>query len=237
MTQNMPKHIAIVMDGNGRWANARGLPRTAGHKMGIEATKNIVRYAGEIGVKYLTLFGFSTENWKRPADEVNELMRLLKLYLKAETAQLHQNNVRMRMIGFRDDLSTDILTLIEQAEDLTKENSGLNLNIALNYGGRQDILQAAAQLTKALQSQEIREDDLCIEILDSYLLTKDVPEPDLIIRTSGEKRMSNFLIWQGAYSELFFSDTLWPDYSSQDLDLAINDYNRRERRFGAVKSI
>lgn len=230
-------HIAIIMDGNGRWAQKRGLPRVAGHKMGIEATKKVVQNAIELDVSCLTLFGFSTENWKRPAEEVNELMRLLKLYLRAETATLHKNNIRVRMIGFREDLPQDVVELIEHAEDLTAENTGLNLSIALNYGGRQDILQAVAKAVKSSQAEDIKEDDLSAEVFESFLLTKDLPEPDLLIRTSGEKRISNFLLWQCAYTELYFSETLWPDFSKEDLKQAIVEYQNRDRRFGSVKSL
>ena len=232
--KTVPEHVAIVMDGNGRWASARGLPRKMGHKAGVETTKKITREAHDLGVKYLTLFGFSTENWKRPADEVNELMRLLRVYIKAETADLHKNNVRLRMIGFKDELADDLVELIENAEALTKDNTGLQLSVALNYGGRQDILQAAAKMAKDIQAKDIEPDEITASLFDRYLLTADLPEPDLLIRTSGEKRISNFLLWQCAYAELYFTDTLWPDFDRQSLIESFKAYEKRERRFGAV---
>lgn len=234
---NIPKHVAIIMDGNGRWAQARGLPRKMGHKAGVETTKKITKIAYELGIEYLTLFGFSTENWNRPADEVNELMRLLRLYIRAETADLHKQNIRIRMIGLRDQLAPDLLSMIEQVEELTKNNSGLQLSIAFNYGGKQDILQAVARLAKDLQAEDIEADDLSASLLDQYLLTKDLPDPDLMIRTSGERRMSNFLLWQSAYSELHFTSTLWPDFSKADLVEAIQEFQKRERRYGAVQML
>jgi undecaprenyl diphosphate synthase len=233
----MPKHIAIIMDGNGRWAEARGLPRNMGHKAGIEATKKITKYAAEKGVEYLTLFGFSTENWKRPAEEVNELMRLLRFYLKAEMADLHRNKIRLRVIGFKEDLPDDIQVLIKQAEDMMADNAGLNLTIALNYGGRQDILQAAARMAQDIQAKDIEPDEITASLFNQYLLTRELPDSDLIIRTSGENRMSNFLLWQGAYTELHFTDTLWPDFAENDFDSALQDYKKRERRFGAVSIV
>ncbi len=236
--KNNPKHIAIIMDGNGRWAKQRSLPRTAGHQQGIEACKRTVRAAGELGVEYLTLFGFSTENWSRPAEEVNELMRLLRMYLRSETAELHRNNVRMRMIGERDPLSKDIVELIENAEKLTENNTGLNLTIALNYGGRRDIMLAAAKTAQYMNEKGLTPDvDLMEEHFCANLTTADMPDPDILIRTSGEQRISNFLLWQCAYSEFVFTDTLWPDFKKVDLEEAIGEFASRDRRFGAIKTM
>ena len=232
-----PQHIAIIMDGNGRWAKARNLPRTAGHKQGIEACKRAVKAAGELNIKFLTLFGFSTENWSRPATEINELMRLLRMYLRSETAELHRNNVKLRVIGERSPFSNDILTLIENTENLTKDNSGLNLTIALNYGGRDEILRAASQTALMLQKQNKTPDfDNFQEHFESFLMTKDLPDPDILIRTSGEQRISNFLLWQCAYTEFVYTDTLWPDFDREDLQNAIVSFDKRERRFGAIQS-
>jgi len=232
-----PQHIAIIMDGNGRWASARNLPRTAGHQKGIEACKRITRAAGEQGVKYLTLFGFSTENWSRPADEVNELMRLLRMYMRSETAELHRANVRMKMIGNRDAFSKDIIELIENAEALTAQNDGLNLTIALNYGGRDELVQASAQMAQYFIENDIdATKENAEEYFAQFLMTKDMPDPDILIRTSGEQRVSNFLLWQSAYTEFIFTETLWPDFKAENLSAAIQDYSKRDRRFGKVES-
>ena len=230
-----PNHIAIIMDGNGRWASARGLPRTAGHQRGVEAVKRIVRAAGEMQIKYLTLFGFSTENWARPADEVNELMRLLRMYLRAETAELHANNVKLKVIGNRSELEPDIVKMIVQAEDLTKNNTAITVVIALNYGGRNDILNAAAEMAKSMYNNGIEPDfKNAEEFFPQFLSTAGIPDPDILIRTSGEQRISNFLLWQCAYSELVFVPTLWPDFSKADLELAVGEFNSRDRRFGGL---
>lgn len=237
MTANLPRHIAIIMDGNGRWAKQRNLPRTAGHQQGIETCKRVVRAAGELGIDYLTLFGFSTENWSRPAAEVSELMRLLRMYLRSETAELHRSNVKMLMIGERSVFSKDLITLIENAENLTKNNDGLNLTIALNYGGRDEILRAASNMAQFMIEKEIEPSfENTQEYFEGFLMTKDVPDPDILIRTSGEQRISNFLLWQCAYTEFFYCDTLWPDFDKIDIELAIKEYNNRERRFGALEA-
>lgn len=233
--QNNPRHVAIIMDGNGRWAKARNLPRTAGHQQGIEACKRAVRSAGELGVQYLTLFGFSTENWSRPATEVNELMRLLRMYLRSETAELHRNNVRMQMIGERSAFSDDLLELIENAEKLTQDNDGLNLTIALNYGGRDEILRAASDMALLMKDKGIEPSyENAQEYFGSFLMTREIPDPDILIRTSGEQRISNFLLWQCAYTEFIFTDVLWPDFDKRDLEQAIEEFQGRDRRFGAV---
>lgn len=228
---SLPNHIAIIMDGNGRWAKARGLPRTAGHKKGIEATKAVVRHAGEIGISYLTLYAFSTENWTRPEDEIKDLMGLLKFYLKSEAAELHKQNVRLRIIGFRDRLSADIVKMIEKTENMTEGNTGLNLTIALDYGSRQEIIYAVNQILKDGRGS------IDEEGFKSYLFTSGIPDPDLLIRTSGEERISNFLLWQCAYSEFYFTNTLWPEFSADEFDKALDVFQKRERRFGGIESV
>ena len=235
-TSQIPKHIAIIMDGNGRWANRRGLPRTAGHKQGAEAARRVVKNAAEMGVEFVTLFGFSSENWSRPESEIKELMSLLRYYLRSETAELHKSGARLRVIGNRAELDDDIIQLIENAEDLTKDNDKITLVIALNYGGRHDILQAAQRLAeKAVTEARVPDMKVIEKDFPGFLMTAGIPEPDLLIRTSGEQRISNFLLWQCAYSELVFTDTLWPDFDREDLEQALQDYARRERRFGAIK--
>lgn len=234
----IPQHIAIIMDGNGRWAQQRGLPRTAGHRQGIEACKRVVRAGGKMGVRYLTLFGFSTENWSRPAEEINELMRLLRMYLRSETADLHRNNVRLRVMGERAALSDDIVELIENAEELTADNTGLNLTIALNYGGRSEIIRAASQAALYLQDKKQEPTyDAMQEHFDSFLMSKGIPDPDILVRTSGEQRISNFLLWQCAYAEFVFTDTLWPDFDMADLEQVCREFQKRDRRFGAIQTV
>jgi undecaprenyl diphosphate synthase len=231
-----PVHVAIIMDGNGRWAKARGLARIAGHRRGADAVRRTVRAATELGVGYLTLFGFSSENWRRPPTEVEDLMGLLRLYLRSEIAELHQNGVRVRVIGQRERLSTDIRAMIENAERLTADNTALQLTIALSYGGRDEIVHAARDIAKDVIAGRLPPEAIDEEAFEGYLLTRDLPDPDLLIRTSGEKRVSNFLLWQTAYSELVFVDTLWPDFGKDELVLAIQEYHGRERRFGASVS-
>ena len=220
------------MDGNGRWAAQRHLPRAAGHRQGVEAVRVIVRAAGELGIEYLTLYGFSSENWKRPADEVNDLMGLLRLYIRRDLAELHQNGVRIRIIGERDHLEADIVALIEEAEALTRNNARLQLVIAFNYGGQNEIASAVRKIAREVKAGRIEPDEITPDTVARFLDTAGVPDPDLIIRTSGEKRLSNFLIWQSAYSELVFSEALWPDFTPDRLREAIAEYDRRERRFG-----
>jgi undecaprenyl diphosphate synthase len=226
-----PAHIAIIMDGNGRWAVNRGLPRIEGHRRGADAVRRTVHAAAEMGVEYLTLFGFSSENWNRPEEEVSELMRLLSYYLRSETAELHKNNIRIRIIGERSRFSKDIISLIENAEELTKDNTSLTLAIALNYGGRQDILQAA----KRVAESGLRLSDEAFEMaFEESLMTVGMPDPDLMIRTSGEQRISNFLLWQCAYTEMVFCDAFWPDFDRKHLEQAIEEYSTRDRRFGTL---
>lgn len=231
---NRPQHIAIIMDGNGRWAQSRGLPRFEGHRRGADAVRKSVKAAAELGVNYLTLFGFSSENWRRPQDEISELMKLLRYYLRSETAELHKNNIKIRVIGERGAFHKDIVELIENAEQLTKENSALTLTIALNYGGRNDILRAAK---KVADSGLELDDDAFAMAFEQSLMTKGLPDPDLLIRTSGEQRISNFLLWQSAYTEMYFTDTLWPDFGKENLIEAIECYTKRDRRYGNVGTL
>lgn len=225
----VPRHIAVIMDGNGRWAKKRFLPRVAGHKVGVETVRNMVKQCVNLGVDYLTLFAFSSENWRRPEEEVTFLMGLFMEALKKEVAKLHKNNVRLIIIGNRAQFGAALCAEIEAAEHLTQNNTGLTLTIAANYGGRWDILQAVNAMQKAHPSKsgEFAEEDLT-----PYLAMHYAPEPDLFIRTGGEKRISNFLLWQLAYSELYFTDVLWPDFDDQAFQQAIKSYQQRERRFG-----
>lgn len=230
------RHVAIIMDGNGRWAKARGLPRAAGHRRGADAVKRSVQAAGDLGIDYLTLFGFSSENWKRPQGEVEDLMGLMRRYLKAEISELCKNEIRLRVIGERNRLPPDIVALIEDAEARTRDFSRLNLTIAISYGGRQDILDAARKLATAVAARELNVDDIEEVDLTNALSTAGIPDPDLVIRTSGEQRISNFLLWQCAYSELVFMHKLWPDFGKEDLAQAVDEFSRRDRRFGKAVS-
>jgi undecaprenyl diphosphate synthase len=226
----IPRHIGIIMDGNGRWAESRGLPRIEGHRRGVERSKEVIEVAVELGLKALTLFTFSTENWRRPTAEVATLMRLLEIYLKRELEGLIKNDIVFRSIGEIWRLPDHIQSIISEAEKKTSSNKGMILAIALSYSGRNEILRA---VKKAIRSG-IAPDELTEEGFSAFLDTSGIPHPDLIIRTSGEMRISNFLLWQAAYSEFFFTDTLWPDFSEDEFLLAIQDYQRRERRFGAI---
>lgn len=229
-----PAHVAIIMDGNGRWAESRGLPRIAGHKRGAEAVRKTVEAAAQAGVTYLTLFGFSSENWKRPEREVGDLMGLLRLYLKSEINELKKNGIRLRVIGDRLRFDADIVAMIEKAESETADGARLNLILALSYGGRSEIVSSARALAQKVAAGEIDPADIDDGLFASHLYTAGVPDPDLLIRTSGEKRISNFLLWQLAYTELVFTDILWPDFGAEDLAAAINEFNNRERRYGAA---
>jgi undecaprenyl diphosphate synthase len=231
-----PRHVAIIMDGNGRWALSRGWPRTAGHSRGAEAVRRAVIGAAELGISYLTLFGFSSENWKRPPTEVDDLMGLLRLYLRSEIAEFHRNGVRLKVIGDRERLSGDLVSLISGAEEMTGGNTGLQLTVALSYGGRSEIARAARRIAELTKAGEIEPSAVNEALFESYLLTAGIPDPDLVIRTSGEKRISNFLLWQTAYSELVFIDRLWPDFTKQDLEEAIAEFRSRDRRYGATAS-
>ncbi len=229
-----PAHVAIIMDGNGRWAEARGLPRRAGHRAGVEALRRTVRNAGELGVSWLTVYAFSSENWSRPRSEVNDLMGLLRLFIRRDLAELHQNGVRVRIVGDRVTLEPDIKALLQEAENLTAGNTSMNLVIAFNYGSRDEIVRAAAALLHDIQAGKVDADALTIERFGAYLDTAGIPDPDLIIRTSGEQRLSNFLLWQAAYAEFVFVQGHWPDFSREDLAAAIATFSGRERRFGGV---
>lgn len=233
----IPKHVAIIMDGNGRWAKKRFLPRVLGHRAGVETVRKIVRHSANVGVSFLTLYAFSTENWSRPSSEVGFLMDLFKTFIKKEKSYLHDNNVAVKFIGHRDGLSDDLVLLMNDIEQFTHNNTGLTLILAINYGGRMEIVQAVKKL---LDNQTKNDNDCSLDELTQKLsqnLESSVfPEPDLLIRTAGEKRISNFLLWHIAYSELYFSDKLWPEFDVADMELAFADYATRERRFGAVIS-
>ncbi|KAA0970495.1 isoprenyl transferase [Aureimonas fodinaquatilis] len=228
------RHVAIIMDGNGRWAKARGLPRSMGHRRGVEAVREAVRAAGDLGIEVLTLFAFSSENWRRPEDEVGELMTLLKLFIRRDLAELHEAGVRVRIIGARDNLKPDILALLEEAENLTLHNRGTQLIIAFNYGSRDEIARAARRLAERVASGAISASQIDAQMLDQHLDTVGIPDPDLIIRTSGEQRLSNFLLWQSAYTEFVFLPCLWPDFDRHALQEAIEQFSARDRRFGGV---
>lgn len=233
-SNNIPEHIAIIMDGNGRWAKGQGLPRSAGHKKGVETLRQVVRTSGEVGVKYLTLFAFSSENWNRPAEEVGFLMGLLKTFVKRDLEKLHKENVRVSIIGARNNLQADILKLLLKAEETTAQNTGLNLVVAFNYGARDEIARATKKIATDVKSGLLNADDIDECCLSSYLDTKSIPDPELLIRSSGEQRLSNFLLWQAAYSEFVFVDELWPDFSKDVYLRAIDTYKSRERRFGGT---
>jgi undecaprenyl diphosphate synthase len=229
-----PVHVAIIMDGNGRWAKARGLPRIAGHQRGAEAVRRVVSGAAELGIGYLTLYGFSSENWKRPPAEVDDLMQLLRLYLEREIATLHDNGIRLRIIGERHRFASSIIALIDEAERLTAANRRLNVTMALSYGGRAEIAAAARRIAVDVAAGRIAPEAVDEGLFARHLATADIPDPDLVIRTSGEKRISNFLLWQSAYAELVFMDKLWPDFTREDLEQAIREYHARERRYGST---
>ena len=230
----VPQHVAIIMDGNGRWAAARGLPRGEGHRRGVEALRKTVRAAGELGVSYLTIFSFSAENWSRPPSEIRDLMGLLRRFIRHDLAELHQNGVKVLVIGERSDLEPEIRRLLEEAEELTRGNSNLTLVVAFNYGGRQEIARAAARVAAQVKTGLLEPEAITAELIAQHLDAPDLPDPDLIIRTSGELRLSNFLLWQAAYSELVFVPTYWPDFDRTALEGAIAEYHRRERRFGGL---
>ena len=228
MKIQVPNHIAIIMDGNGRWAKKRGLPRTFGHKEGAAALRKIITHAAQIGVKYLTVYAFSTENWKRSQEEVSALMFLFKSYIKNEEKNIMKNNIRFMVSGRSENVSPTLLKAIRELEEKSKDNSGLTFNIAFNYGGRAEIIDAVNKILKS-GKEEIREEEF------GKYLYNDLPDPELLIRTSGEMRISNFLLWQIAYSELYITDTLWPDFNEEELDKTIENFNNRDRRFGGVK--
>ncbi len=232
---NVPQHIAIILDGNGRWAKKRGMPRNYGHSRGGKNVETICRAAYEMGVKYLTVYAFSTENWNRPADEVAALMDILRDYLKSCIRQSDKNNMRVRVIGDITALDDDIREKIEELKVSSAKNTGLNLQIALSYGSRDEIVRAARRISADVAAGRISSEDIGESLFASYLDTADIPDPDLLIRPGGEIRLSNYLLWQLAYSELYFTDVLWPDFSADDLRKAVESYNLRERRYGGVE--
>ena len=233
--QRIPRHVAIIMDGNGRWAAMRGLPRIEGHRRGVEALRRTVRAAGNMGLEYLTVFSFSTENWRRPATEITFLLGLLKRFVEKDLAELHGAGVRVKMIGCRQHkLAPEIIALIERAEALTEHNTGLTLVIAFNYGARDEMLRATRQLVAKAIAGDIAPDCIDEDAMAAALDTAGMPDPDLLIRSSGEKRISNFLLWQCAYAELVFTPTLWPDFDSTDLEAAILAFGERDRRYGGL---
>jgi undecaprenyl diphosphate synthase len=230
----VPRHVAIIMDGNGRWAVSRGLPRGEGHRRGVEALRRTVQAAADLGIGFLTIFSFSAENWSRPAAEIRELMALLRRFIRHDLADLHRKGVRVRVIGERESLDAEIRRLLDEAEELTKDNEKLVLVVAFNYGARQEIARAARRMAAAVAAGDLAVSAVTADKLASYLDAPDLPDPDLIIRTSGEQRLSNFLLWQAAYSELVFVPTYWPDFDRAALENAITEYHRRERRFGGL---
>lgn len=227
-----PAHVAIIMDGNGRWAARRGLPRAEGHRRGVAAVRRAVRAATAMGIRYLTVYGFSTENWRRPPDEVADLFGLLKLFIRHDLAELHDANVRVRVIGDRVGLTPDLVDLLDEAQDVTRRNTGLTLVVAFNYGGRQEIARAARALARLVRAGQLDPEAIDAEMLGGALDTRDIPDPDLVIRTSGEMRISNFLPWQTAYSEFVFLPDLWPDFDEHAFRGAVDQFLRRDRRFG-----
>lgn len=231
---NIPKHIAIIMDGNGRWAKKKGLPRIMGHQQGIKRVKEIVRSCKDLGVGTLTLYAFSVENWKRPRPEVNTLMRLLEQFVKRELNSMIKNDIRIKVIGRIDELPENISRLLKETEFITKDNKSLMLNLALNYGGRTEIVDAVKAILKDVLKGSLNAKDIDEEVFSSYLYTAGIPDPDLLIRTSGEMRISNFLLWQVSYSEIYFTHKYWPDFRRKDLEDAIGEYIKRERRFGGI---
>jgi undecaprenyl diphosphate synthase len=233
---SLPMHVAIIMDGNGRWASARGLPRVEGHRRGVEALRRTVRAAGELGIRVLTLYSFSAENWSRPRNEILDLMNLLRRFVREDLAELHASNVRVRVIGERVGLDPDIANLLVEAEVLTARNDGLMLVVAFNYGARQEIARAVRELAAEVANGRLCAAAITPELIAERLDTADLPDPDLVIRTSGEQRLSNFLLWQAAYAELVFVPVLWPDFDRAALESAIAEYASRERRFGGVRA-
>lgn len=230
----VPSHVAVIMDGNGRWAQLRGLPRQEGHRRGLEALRGTVKNAADLGIEFLTLYSFSTENWRRPATEVSFLMGLLRRFVEKDLAELDASNVRVRIIGGRSDLAPDLRLLVEHAEAMTRENTGMTLVIAFNYGSRDEITRVARQLAADVASGRIATDAIDEAAISARLDTADIPDPQLVIRTSGETRISNFLLWQAAYAEFVFTPVLWPDFDRAALEEALAEYRRRERRFGGL---
>jgi undecaprenyl diphosphate synthase len=230
-----PRHVALIMDGNGRWAKKRMLPRSAGHRQGVEALRRTIRAAGELSVEYLTIFSFSSENWSRPREEITDLLDILRRFIRQDVAELHAAGVRIKIIGERQGLEPDIVSLLEESEKLTRHNTGMTLVVAFNYGGRQEIARAAQRIAQACLNQNLDPLSITPQLFADYLDTQEIPDPDLIIRTSGEERLSNFLLWQGAYAELVFVEEHWPDFNKDLLERAIESYLSRDRRFGGIR--
>ncbi|MEN9753861.1 MAG: hypothetical protein RLZ07_243 [Pseudomonadota bacterium] len=232
----IPQHVAIIMDGNGRWASQRGLPRFEGHRRGVEALRKTIRAAEELGIRYLTVYSFSSENWKRPAAEVSDLMGLLRRFIRNDLAELHSRNIRVRVIGVKEGLAPDIVALLDESEQLTKHNTGLTFVVAFNYGARREIADAARLIAQAVKAGEIDVDAIDEKLVSNYLNTVGIPDPELVIRTSGEQRLSNFLLWQASYSEFVFTSGHWPDFGRDALIEALQTYQSRDRRFGGISS-
>lgn len=235
-TMNIPNHVAIILDGNGRWAKKRLMPRNYGHAKGAKTVEKICEEAWDMGIKYLTVYAFSTENWKRPQDEVDALMKLLKNYLKDCIERSNSNDMRVRVIGDKTALSDEIREKIDELEEMTKNNKGLNFTIAINYGSRDEMVRAMKKMATDVKDGKVSPEELSESVFEGYLDTVDIPDPDLLIRTSGEQRLSNYLLWQLAYTEFYFTDVLWPDFSKKDLEQAVLAYNKRDRRFGKVST-
>ena len=232
----VPRHVAIIMDGNGRWAARRGLPRSAGHKAGVDALRRAVRAAADLGIEYLTIYSFSSENWSRPVVEVSFLLDLLRRFIRQDVAELHHSGVKIKIVGSRDDLEPGMVSLLDDAERLTQENSKLNLVVAFNYGSRQEISRAISAIARKLESGEISRADISPEMISRNLDTAGIPDPDLLIRTGGEQRISNFLLWQCAYTEFVFVDEFWPDFSKEIFVRALEEFRLRDRRFGGIEA-
>ena len=232
----VPRHVAIIMDGNGRWAARRGLPRSAGHKAGVDALRRAVKAAADFGIEYLTIYSFSSENWSRPAAEVSFLLDLLRRFIRQDVAELHRSGVKITVVGSRDDLEPGIVSLLDDAERLTKENSKLNLVVAFNYGSRQEISRAMSAIARKIESGEISTADISPDMISQNLDTAGIPDPDLLIRTGGEQRISNFLLWQCAYTEFVFVDEFWPDFTSEIFARALGEFRLRDRRFGGIEA-
>ena len=231
---NVPQHVAIILDGNGRWAKKKHLPRNVGHAQGSKTVEKIIEDANDMGIKYLTVYAFSTENWKRPQDEVNALMKLLRDYLKICIKRANKNNMKVRVIGDISGLSEDLQQKILELEEVSKNNTGINFTIALNYGSRDEMVRAMKAMTDDIEVGNLKKEDITEDTFKNYLDTKELPDPDLLIRTSGEERLSNFMLWQLAYTEFYFTDVLWPDFNKKELKKAIEYYNGRDRRFGGI---
>ena len=235
-TVRLPEHVAIIMDGNGRWAKARHMPRSAGHLAGVESVRRAVRHAREIGLKHLTLFAFSSENWQRPVQEVGYLLRLLRHYIRRDVEELKRDNVRLRVIGSREGLEKGLIELLENAMVDTADNDGLQLTVAFNYGSRQEMIEATKRIAQAVRDGELPVDAITPNIFSNFLYTAELPDPDLLIRTSGENRISNFLLWQCAYTEFVFVPECWPDFTTEVFDRTLDEYAKRDRRFGGIKT-